>query len=146
MRGAFGFDGLMTWQATAQRANAIDFGTGCGAMGRTPLLAVGDAPILGATTWISVRLPASIGGPAVVGLGFRSGSSSVGSGCTWHLSGSVATMLLFTDGYGRAELPLAVPLSPALRGLSVFGQALMPDPLAPLGFGLSQAIQLVLGD
>lgn len=55
-------------------------------------------------------------------------------------------MLLFTDGFGRAELPLPVPPSAALRGLGVFGQALVLDAQAPLGFGLSQAIQLLLGD
>lgn len=145
-RGGFGFDGLMTWQATAQRANAIDLGTGCGAVGRTPVLAAVGAPILGATTGVSVRLPAIVGGAVVVGLGFSSGSTSLGSGCTWYVSGSVASLLLSTDGYGRAELPLAVPPSPALRGLGVFGQALVLDAQAPLGFGLSQAIQLVLGD
>lgn len=145
-RTAFAFDGMMTWRATPLQANATDLGTGCGAAGRTPLLATLATPILGTTTGVSVALPAVAGGAAVIGLGFATGNTSLGSGCTWHLQGSVASLLVFTNSQGLASVPLALPPAPALRGLSVYGQALVLDSQAPLGFGLSQAIALLLGD
>jgi hypothetical protein len=133
-------------------ASATPFGSGCGSglgLGALDLAWLGDtcrltagglqpgtngaffALGLSATTWGGVVLPFDL---TVHGL----------PGCSLHVAAD-ATAFVLAPASG-AVYAFGVPATTALLGAHVFAQALAADPaVAPGGFGLSPALDLVVG-
>ncbi len=82
----------------------------------------------------------------VVVLATAQASIPIGGGCTVLVQNSGATLFAVTNAAGFGHLPITVPDNLALRGLQVYAQAGLLDPLAPMGFALTQGLTLVPGD
>lgn len=127
----------------ADRANV---GAGCGgSLTQTSVTAFGAPRIGNASLHLDVRADASLM-PLVLGYGFGATNIQLGQGCALHLQNPILSLVASTDARGFAQLGAAIPNALALRGVSLVAQAGVLDPLAPLGFALSQGLVLTLGD
>ncbi|MEM7199490.1 MAG: kelch repeat-containing protein [Planctomycetota bacterium] len=77
-------------------------------------------------------------GPASVPLG--------GSGCTFLVSGLALLTPVAPGPNGTATLPIPLPLVNALRGLSLYGQALVREPGTVSAYAFSRGLQVTIGE
>ena len=126
------------------QATRAAFGSGCGAAGRIAWLETFGPPRLGSSAFSLDLLGPPGASPSLLALGFASGASSLGHGCTVLVpnAAAVAFSMQSPDGFGRWPLPL--PVAQSLRGVALFAQGATLDPQAPLGLTLTQGIQLTL--
>jgi ELWxxDGT repeat protein len=121
-----GTTGRELW-AMATFPAVFAYGQGCpGTGGLVPQIAADDAPRLGATIdfKLSSALPNAI---AVLALGLTGFEIPIGGGCSALNDALVVTGVL-TGPAGAVQLPLPLPASPAVVGLSVFAQYGVLDP------------------
>lgn len=147
MRGtALVQDGTTTYLASYTHAATVASGSGCGSTADAPILSAFRRPRIGEDEFrLDLRADA-VFRPVILGFGLQIGLLSLGQGCTFYLGESFASDVWFTDAYGFSSRPLAIPDALELRGLQVHAQGCVLDPVAPLGFALSQALTLRIGD
>jgi len=127
-------------------AKAQVLGTACpGSRGR-PILTSSD-PYLGNPAFSLELLSARANAPCVFGLSTGTQSLPVGP-CTFYLKAPVVPLFASTNGAGFAESPkLALPADGALRGVTLYAQAIVVDPQgAAYGLAFTAGRKLVLGD
>jgi hypothetical protein len=117
-------------------------GAGCGTPAST--LMVRSRPRVGATT--GLELVANPARAVLFGLDLASGNTPLGGGCTVWLSPGFLGLFQISNASGFAEQPLLLPANPALRGLDLFAQAAVLEPLSANGLVLTQGLRLTLGD
>lgn len=122
------------------------YGQGCaGTGGLVPQIAADDAPRLGATVdfKLSSALPNAI---AVLPLGLTGFEIPIGGGCS-ALNDAVVVTGVLTGPAGAVQLPLPLPASPAVVGLSVFAQYGVLDPNGAFAatLALSSGLQALVG-
>lgn len=143
----FAFDGRRTRLATQSPATKEDVGSGCGTASGIPALATHGAPALGGGLFgFDVHAPATGITLAAIGAATAPAAIPLGGGCTWRLSNAVAGPLLVTSAAGFAAWTIPVPSAPILLGIELYGQGVVLDSHAPLGWALTQAIKAVVGD
>lgn len=136
------YEGLQVSEFTDALATSSTFGAGCGVP--EPRLAprvrarIGD-PDFGLEL---LAEPLDVCGIAI---STTTGSTPIGGGCTIHVGPSLVSALLFADQNGFTTLPLALPLSPALRGLTFHAQAGAIDVFTNV-ISLSRGVSFTLGD
>jgi hypothetical protein len=135
-----------TWLFSPGPASSTPFGTACaGSAGVLRVLPSGR-PALGSRFQLEITgaLPRGV---ATVGLSLTSIELPFGP-CTLLTdpASSLAVRALPTDVAGFAFWRLPVPVDARLLGISLFAQAAIADPGAPLGFVLSAGLRLDLGD
>ncbi|MCA8948384.1 MAG: hypothetical protein KDE27_02710 [Planctomycetes bacterium] len=132
--------------ATFQNATTQTSGSGCPGTNGVPRLAAND-PYFGNPELAIDLLGARAGAPALIALALGAASTPLGGGCTLELAGPTATTLVFTNGDGFATQRLALPNDRALRGVSLFAQAGVLDPLGALpGVAFTPRLELTVGD
>ncbi len=135
-----------TLKIAGSLASTYDYGTGCGGAGTDTSLTAFRAPRLGdAAFHLDLRADARQQ-PALIGIGFGSGSAPLGNGCTLLLQNPLATWLSATDADGFWHQSLPLPGVLALRGWGLFAQGAVLDPASPGGFAMTQGLALSLGD
>ena len=122
------------------------YGQGCaGTGGLVPQIAADDAPRLGATVdfKLSSALPNAI---AVLALGLTGFEIPIGGGCS-ALNDAVVVTGVLTGPAGAVQLPLPLPASPAVVGLSVFAQYGVLDPNGAFAatLALTSGLQALVG-
>jgi len=126
-------------------AAASVVGNGCSGSQFAPYLAVGT-PYLGNQGFQLRMFQGAANAPAVLMLGLLGNSLPLGGGCTLLVTPQYQRIFV-TDSYGYFMLPLPLPSNAALRGLPLFAQAGILDPLGPLpGASMTAALGLRLGD
>jgi ELWxxDGT repeat protein len=124
----------------------VPYGTGCpGTAGLVPRIAAEGAPRLGTTIdfELSSALPSGI---AVLSLGLTGLEIPLGGGCS-ALTDALVLNAVLTSPVGTAQLPLSVPPSSTLVGVSVFAQYAVIDPNGAFAasLALSSGLQAVVG-
>jgi hypothetical protein len=140
-------DGVNLWVLTPSAADATDYGAGCGGANGAPVLSARARPRPGEQAFaLEVIARASPTRPAAVVVTAGAADLPLGSGCRVLVQAGVASPTLMVDGAGFAAWAFPVPRSASLRGVTLFAQAVVLDPAAPLGAGLSQGVRLTVGD
>jgi hypothetical protein len=110
-----------------------------------PRIAAEGAPRLGTTIdfELSSALPSGI---AVLSLGLTGLEIPLGGGCS-ALTDALVLNAVLTSPVGTAQLPLSVPPSSTLVGVSVFAQYAVIDPNGAFAasLALSSGLQAVVG-
>jgi len=127
------------------------FGTGlAGTGGAVPNLSAGACPALGATLPLTVTN--GLGGSlALLLLGLNTGAVPAYGGTLFALPPFPAIVNVPLGGaagqggagFGSVNLP--VPMTPALLGAAIFGQALVADGAAPFGIAFTRGLDLRIG-
>lgn len=127
------------------RATAVDAGSGCAGATAAPRLA-SSAPYFGNAAFAFEVLDAPASAACIVGLAFGTTSSPLGAGCTLLIDAPFALAVAAANPSGFARTaPVAIPVVAVLAGAQLHAQALVLDPLAPLGFGLTARRTSTLG-
>ena len=140
--------GLSIKTDTITPAAATAYGSGCGAAGATiaTTLTPFGMPVTGNAAFeLDVRAAATQS-PVLIAFGASQTQIPLGAGCDLLLQGSFGALFGLTDAQGLWHLPLPMPANLALRGYPFVAQAAVTDASAPLGFALTQGLQLVVGD
>lgn len=119
-------------------------GSGCTGTAGVPQLA-SDLPFLGNEQFTIELIGARPGAPAVVGLDSMAQAVSIGGGCTVYLQ-QPSPSFVVTDGNGLAAVRGRVPYHVALRGMRLFAQGAVLDPLNGAGVAFTAGLELVVGD
>jgi ELWxxDGT repeat protein len=140
-----GTTGRELW-AMATFPAVFAYGQGCpGTGGLVPQIAADDAPRLGATIdfKLSSALPNAL---AVLALGLTGFEIPIGGGCS-ALNDAVVVTGVLTGPAGAVQLPLPLPASPAVVGLSVFAQYGVLDPNGAFAatLALTSGLQALVG-
>lgn len=123
-----------------------ELGSACGRAGTAAHLTTFGPARLGDGDWsFDVRAEAG-SSPTLLAIGFAPGSLSLGAGCTVVVPNPVSLAFAVTDAFGVVRHGLPLPPDRALRGVRLVAQAATVDAQAPLGFGLTQGVLVVLGD
>jgi len=136
------------WQVTAQSttpASTVAFGSPCGGQTVVTSLSPFRRPVVGDLGFqLDVRCDATLR-PAMIGFGLAAGNTPLLAGCTWFLTQPIGSLLWATDERGLLHMPVPLPDVQALRGVALYAQAGVLDPLSPGGIAVSQGLQFVLG-
>lgn len=148
---------ITTSQPTPPAPMVTPVGTGCtGTGGLVPVLSTSQLPFLGNSSFI---VDVGQGAPSSQAFLFLSAGlapvpSPIGGGCLVYLD--VPSMLQFvatgsfplgplpTSPSGATSFPLPVPAISGLAGLHIGVQAAIADAVAPAGFTLTNALDLLL--
>jgi hypothetical protein len=137
------FDSSTVRELTSVPADASLLGSGCGAP--PPLLSGRTRPRT-ADSQFGLELLTRPNLPCLFALGFASGSTPIGNGCTLLLQQNAAGTFVLANGNGLAVQPIPLPPNQALRGFLVYAQGGALDPAAPGGLALSAALRMTVGD
>ena len=134
-----------TWLYTPTPAAAGPIGSACSGSGNPPVLS-SSVPNLGRPLALDLH-HAPPGAPCLFGFSYGTQNLPLGGGCSLYLQIPFETASAPANGAGFANFTLPVPVNLALRGLSIYVQAMAPDPQGP-AFGLvfSNGLELVIGD
>jgi hypothetical protein len=130
------------WALEAPAGDAVVLGNGCGgANGAPTFLASSPTPnTLAFTLEVTHAAPSA---PAFFGFAGSAAAIPLGAGCTLWLQPPVPLLPVATNASGQALL--ALPIPPALAGLSFATQAAVLDGSARLGVALSRGLLLTIG-
>lgn len=129
---------------TPARSDAV--GSGCAGTAGVPALH-SSAPYLENPGFSIHLVGARPAAPATIALAFFGQSVPLGGGCSLHLSGQLFTWPVTTSAAGAAQMTLAIPASPELRGLPLYAQGIVVDPAGPFfGLALTGARRHTVGD
>jgi hypothetical protein len=127
-------------------ATAQVLGAACTGTNGPPLL-TSDVPFHGNESLVLDLLSARASSACLFGLSATSQNLPIGGGCTLYLKDMIPPSLGATNVFGFASTKLAVPLDRSLRGVTLYAQAFVEDPLGgPLGLTSSAGRRLVIGD
>jgi hypothetical protein len=74
-------------------------------------------------------------------------SLPLGGGCTLYLSGNLVPLFGATNAAGFASIEMPIPFDASLRGITIYAQGFVSDPLGSYaGMASSSGLRLVLGD
>ena len=134
-------DGVALLRSRLRGGQVSAAGTGtAGSLGGTQIAALGRAGLGGALRLQASRTPPLT--PLMLGLGFAPASVPLYGGTLYVVPDVV--QFFVADTQGLAELPVAVPFSPALVGTMFWAQALASDATNPSGVSLSPGVAVVL--
>jgi hypothetical protein len=133
------------WRELSVAPALAEYGSACGQPGDAVSLSLYGLPRPNGIFEVDVRAAAPLR-PFAVALGDAAAGIAIGGGCTLLVQNSLATLFWFTNAAGFGHVPVSVPDNLALRGLQVYAQAGLLDPLAPLGVALTQGLRLTVGD
>ncbi|MCA8953491.1 MAG: hypothetical protein KDE27_28520 [Planctomycetes bacterium] len=120
-------------------------GTGCGGGSGAPLLSAISVPRAGNSEFALWLCNARASTLAFVGLNWSTTTTPLAGGCQAYLVAPAVTVTV-TDALGNALVPLPLPASPALHGLTLHAQGAALDPGGPVaGIAvLTAGLRLVL--
>ncbi len=127
-------------------ATTQTIGAACPGSNGLPVLSSGE-PYLGNPGFSLELLSARPSSVCAFFLADRQQSRDLGGGCTAYVDGAIVMVPALSNTFGFATTRLAVPLNIALRGAQLFAQAMVVDPLGPVGgLAFSAGRSLVIGD
>src|SRR5262249_21144424 len=126
-------------------AIAQPFGTGCAGSSVPPVL-TSNAPYLGNPGFALDLLSAPAASPCAFGVSLATQSLPIGP-CTLLPQTPILRPLTIATPVGFATTPgIALPLDITLRGVTLYAQSVVVDPLAAPGLAFSAGLRLVFGD
>jgi hypothetical protein len=85
--------------------------------------------------------------PCILMLATETQALQLGGGCTLYLKGPLVPLAIATNASGFASVKLSIPIDPVLRGLVVYSQGFVVDPMGGFaGLAFTAGLKLVLGD
>jgi hypothetical protein len=141
-----GFGDHGTWvHGDFAPADAQAFGSACRGGAGAPHLASG-VPYLGASSFSLDVRDARPGAACAFALAATRGRIDLGRGCEFLLGAPLASHVTGVDAHGFATMPLSIPDDPALRGATIFAQAVLLAPGGGAGLAVSAGRVLCVGD
>ncbi len=121
-------------------------GTACRGTSGLPILTTND-PVLGNPGFTLDLLSARPSSLCVFALSANPQTLALGGGCTLYLEEPLIPLPALSNGAGFATARLTLPLEVAWRGLPLYAQAVVADPLGPVfGLAFSAGRTLRVGD
>jgi hypothetical protein len=143
--GAFPFADVLALDAVPRFA-VTSLGPGCGGPFGPPTLTA-SAGNPGAPAFTLDIVDAAANAPSLFALGFSGAAVPLGGGCTLFLPAPTVVGFALTNASGFADIRTAIPNDPSVRGLVVFAQAAVLDPLGPFaGVSFTGGLRLAIGD
>ena len=128
------------------RAGGQEVGVGCAGTNGIPLL-TSNAPFLGSTRFDLDLVSARPSSGCSFFLADQQQNLALGAGCSVYVNGVIAALPVTTNAGGFATIRLAVPFEQSLRGVALYGQVVVLDPLGALGgFAFTGGRRLSIGD
>ncbi len=130
------------------RAEVVSIGAGCAGNAGVPVLDTVGAPALGDTRFRVCLESARPVAALAVWVSSKPGMVAVPGGCTLYTPPPVIELLGTSSATGTAQIPLPIPNTPALQGITIAAQGVVLDPQgAVLGLvALSQGLIIRVGD
>ncbi|MCR9244038.1 MAG: hypothetical protein NXI31_03330 [bacterium] len=129
-----------------QHAEVAHYGVPC-AVGPGPQLTTRGRPSLG-NAGLRIHCSTRIAvAPTFVALGLAPASQPLGSGCQGLVGNVIGVHFLLSSASAEATVGLSIPNSPAFRGVDIFSQAAVLDPVRSLLFGvtISSGLRVTVG-
>lgn len=132
------------WLGSDSCGTFTSLGAPCGSpSGSTPTLSLTGCPTAGG--FIELRIQNGVpNGLAYLALGLAPTSIAIGGGCSWYLASPLPVLLpLPLSGYGanQGSITLAAMIPLGTPAFSLYHQAIVLDPSAPLGFTTTNAVR-----
>ena len=125
-------------------ASTQSFGNACGGVSGPPTL-TSNEPNLGNPSFRLDLSSALASSPCVFGISPTGQALQIGS-CALYLRELTTLLPAATSALGFATTTLPIPMTPTLIGATIYAQAFVVDPQAPVfGIAFSAGLRLVLG-
>jgi hypothetical protein len=127
-------------------ATAAVIGSPCAGSSGPPVI-TSNLPWLGNEALVVDLLSARASAPCLFVLASGTQNTSLGGGCTLYVNGLLVPLVAATNPSGFASTQFPVPPALSLRGVAVYAQACVFDPMGSFaGLAMSAGLGLVLGD